>query len=436
MKDEIRQAFDDRAQGYKRSDWHRALAEGLIDLAPIREGDRVLDAGAGTGLATLAAARRVGDRGRVIGIDLSPGMLEVAKERCAQERITNIELITGDATALEAYDEGSFDAVLCSAALLYMPLEEALASWRRVLRSSGFLAFSGMKLENPRGGHLFREEARRAGLSIEDPASSLGTIERCQAALLRAGYALGPILESSVEMSETDVADAWIANLASPAHAAVRTLDSDRLERMRIAYQSALEREDPAALRRAHVLYAIGRKRGGLPRSDRLVFRRWSEEDLDLATKLWGDPQVTALIDARGALGRPEVEARLRAELDHDAIHGVQYWPVFHRESGELVGCAGIRPRDVNRRIYELGFHLLPGFWGRGLATEAASAAVRFASSELRASALFAGHHPKNDASKRVLSKLGFRFTHEELYAPTGLHHPCYLLKVEGSPRA
>jgi len=41
---------------------------------------------------------------------------------------------------------------------------------------------------------------------------------------------------------------------------------------------------------------------------------------------------------------------------------------------------------------------------------------------------LFAGHHPENHASRRILSKLGFRLTHEEFYPPTGLLHPSYLL--------
>src|SRR5438046_1488053 len=109
-----------------------------------------------------------------------------------------------------------------------------------------------------------------------------------------------------------------------------------------------------------------------LPESPRLLFRTWRIDDLDLATTLWGDPRVTALIDARGALDRPQVEARLRNEIDLEARYGVQYWPMFLRETGELAGCAGLRPRDASLRIYELGFHLCARFWGSGLATESA----------------------------------------------------------------
>ena len=49
----------------------------------------------------------------------------------------------------------------------------------------------------------------------------------------------------------------------------------------------------------------------------------------------------------------------------------------------------------------------------------------------LKASALFAGHNPINAASRGLLEKLGFEYTHDEFYAPTGLHHPSYRLTAE-----
>src|SRR5436853_6041481 len=105
-----------------------------------------------------------------------------------------------------------------------------------------------------------------------------------------------------------------------------------------------------------------------LPQSVRLTFRTWRAGDLDLAMTLWGDPEVTALIDARGALDRAQVEARLRHEIELEARSGVQYWPMFLRETGALAGCAGLRPRDAEKRVYELGFHLCARSWGFGLA--------------------------------------------------------------------
>ena len=44
---------------------------------------------------------------------------------------------------------------------------------------------------------------------------------------------------------------------------------------------------------------------------------------------------------------------------------------------------------------------------------------------------LFAGHNPKNSASKKLLTKIGFKFIRDEYYAPTGLMHPSYLYKID-----
>jgi RimJ/RimL family protein N-acetyltransferase len=156
--------------------------------------------------------------------------------------------------------------------------------------------------------------------------------------------------------------------------------------------------------------------------TSRLEFRRWRSDDLPLALALWGDLRVTALIG--GPFTHEQVVQRLDEEIASERAHGIQYWPLF--ESDRFVGCCGLRPRAPG--VHELGFHLLPAAWGRGLATEAALATIDHAFRVLGVGALFAGHHPDNDASRRLLEKLGFRWTNDELYGPTGRMHPCYEL--------
>jgi [ribosomal protein S5]-alanine N-acetyltransferase len=164
------------------------------------------------------------------------------------------------------------------------------------------------------------------------------------------------------------------------------------------------------------------------PESVRLAFRAWRDEDQELAMRLWGDARVTALI-SRQALDRSAVEARLRLEMQLEEDHGFQYWPAFLRATGELVGCCGLHPRAGAEGVVELGFHLRPRFWGQGIASEAARAVVQHAFETPGVNGVFAGHHPENEASRRVLERLGFRYTHHELYPPTGLEHPAYLLR-------
>jgi [ribosomal protein S5]-alanine N-acetyltransferase len=162
-------------------------------------------------------------------------------------------------------------------------------------------------------------------------------------------------------------------------------------------------------------------------RSKHLGFRCWKDDDLSLAQELWGDPEVTALI---GGPFTPEmVRERLAKEMAQWLEYGLQYWPIFLLAGDQHVGCAGLRPYRAEANEFELGFHLRPAFWGRGLARDAASAVIDFGFGTLEATALVAGHHPANAASRHLLLKLGFAPTHEEFYDPTGLMHPMYVLR-------
>jgi [ribosomal protein S5]-alanine N-acetyltransferase len=172
-------------------------------------------------------------------------------------------------------------------------------------------------------------------------------------------------------------------------------------------------------------------------KSARLGFSQWSAEDLPLATALWGDPQVTRFFG--GPFSQEKIRERLAREINLMSSHNVQYWPIFLLPSGAHVGCAGLQPYKLDEKIYELGVHLLPVYWGQGFAVEASKAIIAFAFESLGARSLVAGHHPENDASRRVLKKLGFRYEGEQFYAPTGLMEPAYLLmlpatKIAGNP--
>lgn len=159
----------------------------------------------------------------------------------------------------------------------------------------------------------------------------------------------------------------------------------------------------------------------------RLRFRSWRASDLGLALGLWGDPRVTEKIDARTPLSRAQVEDLLARQIACEREHRVQYWPVFRADSGEHVGCCGLGPRDVAAGVYEFGVQIRADHWGRGYAAEAARSVMAHAFALLGASFLFAGHHPDNAASRRLLAKLAFRYTHDEYYEPTGRMHPSYL---------
>jgi ribosomal-protein-alanine N-acetyltransferase len=168
-------------------------------------------------------------------------------------------------------------------------------------------------------------------------------------------------------------------------------------------------------------------------RTERLRFRKWSDADLGLAMGLWGDAGVTKLIG--GPFSEVQVQERLAQEIANQKAYGVQYWPFFLRSTGEHLGCCGLRPYWLDRRVYEMGVHVRSSQWGHGYAPEAAGAVMEFAFERLAASGLFAGHNPANEISRRLLQRLGFRYTHDEFYLPTGLQHPSYILTADDFKR-
>lgn len=119
-----------------------AMRERVLDLAELRRGERVLDVCTGTGAATFLAARRVGQRGYVLGIDGSRGMLAKAQAKAAERGLVNVEFRLMDATSLGLPD-ASFDAVISSFASLE-GVYDAVAvfcEWYRVLSPGGRLCF-------------------------------------------------------------------------------------------------------------------------------------------------------------------------------------------------------------------------------------------------------------------------------------------------------
>lgn len=162
-------------------------------------------------------------------------------------------------------------------------------------------------------------------------------------------------------------------------------------------------------------------------KSRRLGFRCWTANDMQIALELWGDERVTKLFSKEPWTG-DQIQDRLLREIEGQQRYAVQYWPIFELETSQAVGCAGLRPYAVEKKVYELGFHLRPQFWGCGYATESGATVIRYAFDILKAEALFAGHHPDNLSSSKVLLKLGFERAADEFYEPTGLFHPSYFL--------
>ena len=147
------------------------FADRLIELAQPRPSDRALDVACGTGIVARRIAPRVR---RVVGLDLNPGMVEVA--RAADP---SIEWLAADAVAMPLPDE-AFDLVLCQQGVQYFSdRAHGLGEMRRVLAPGGRLAISAWRAAEHNPGWLRLVEAleRHAGPEV--------------GAIMRAPFALG-----------------------------------------------------------------------------------------------------------------------------------------------------------------------------------------------------------------------------------------------------
>ena len=110
-----------------------------FSLGEIQAGERVVDVGCGAGIDSLIAARKTGPGGRVIGVDMTPAMLDKARHAAKEMHLANVEFREGYAESLPVEDSWA-DVVISNGVLNLMPDKDAaLAEMSRVLKPGGRL---------------------------------------------------------------------------------------------------------------------------------------------------------------------------------------------------------------------------------------------------------------------------------------------------------
>ncbi len=142
--------------------------------------------------------------------------------------------------------------------------------------------------------------------------------------------------------------------------------------------------------------------------TERLLLRRWRAADLGALAEMNADPQVMEHFPA--TLSRAEAAlllARLEAGFERD---GYGFWAVALREDGALAGFVGLSPVPDDIPLapaVEVGWRLGRDFWGRGIAREAAAAALAYGFGTLGLDRIVAYTAAGNERSRRLMERLG-----------------------------
>ena len=265
IKQEIATLFGGKTN-YDDNEFNQLSARYLIEYSPLQKGQKILDIATGTGLVAIEAAQIVGSEGQVIGIDISSGMLNQAKQKIAALGLSNIEMIMAD-TEVVKYPKNSFDGIFCCAALQFINnVPELLCRWYSFLVPGGFIGLCVFAETSFIAWHTLENVTKQYGveLGLISWYRLTGTEKKCHNLLTEAGFEAVGVRSKQVGnyLSLNQAKKQWQVALKDPRFRPLRELEVKQLELVKEDYCATLETlvTDKGIWNDIQTLFVFGRR--------------------------------------------------------------------------------------------------------------------------------------------------------------------------------
>ncbi|RYZ24695.1 MAG: N-acetyltransferase [Chitinophagaceae bacterium] len=139
-----------------------------------------------------------------------------------------------------------------------------------------------------------------------------------------------------------------------------------------------------------------------------------NDEDAALILHLNSQPGVLQYLHEFPLLSVSDARSILQTVILPQYENKLGRWAVHLKDSDEFIGWCGLKFRP-ERNETDLGYRLLPSFWGNGYASEAAKGCLKYAFEELGLAIIHACAHKQNTASLSILTKIGMHYTGDEI---------------------
>ena len=149
--------------------------------------------------------------------------------------------------------------------------------------------------------------------------------------------------------------------------------------------------------------------------TERLSFRKFVDDDLPLLIEQRSDPEVNKYLGGPKRQNAESLATRMQFYMACYEKFGVGMCPMIWKETGEIIGTAGLQPLEDSGEI-EVGYSITKEFWGLGIGTEAARGWLEYGFNIMGLERIVAVAVVDNAASRRIMEKLGMTFEKNEMH--------------------